>query len=269
MNEQLKTVCEKLDQLTVEYIQEADAVSKLKETLGKEIAKGFFDLGQAKYSMGTSKLSRYSYDERMKSLYKIQVDEQGENGNDIFSISNVEFKDENDGEETGQIKDEVTEKLSNLSLRQRKPAHDTPEKEQLETKGEKETTEETKPKTKSKNKKTKEVRKIDRNPLHWFGILVPSSLRTTQQHFKTVVTQIVEEANLVNRLSVLEKRFEELQKEKERILCEVLDSAKQPSQPCSVLGKDVESNGYESEPGHESENELDQVVPEIDASDTA
>jgi hypothetical protein len=39
MNDQLKTVCEKLDQLTVEYIQEADAVSKLKETLGKEIAK--------------------------------------------------------------------------------------------------------------------------------------------------------------------------------------------------------------------------------------
>lgn len=39
MNDQLKTVCEKLDQLTVEYIQEADAVSKLKETLGKEMAK--------------------------------------------------------------------------------------------------------------------------------------------------------------------------------------------------------------------------------------
>ncbi|KAI9286130.1 hypothetical protein BC943DRAFT_336908 [Umbelopsis sp. AD052] len=269
MNDQLKTVCEKLDQLTVEYIQEADAVSKLKETLGKEIAKGFFDLGQAKYSMGTSKLSRYSYDERMKSLYKIQVSEQGDNDNDVFSISNVEFKEENDTEESSQAKDEMTEKLSNMSLRQRKAAHDTLDKDQLETKDEKESTEETKPKSNSKTKKTKEVRKIDRNPLHWFGILVPSSLRTTQQHFKTVVTQIVEEANLVNRLSVLEKRFEELQKEKERILCEMSDPAEQLSQPCPAIEKDVESNSYESEHENDSEDEMDQVVPELHAPDTA
>jgi hypothetical protein len=114
-----------------------------------------------------------------------QVSEHDHNDNGIFSISNVEFKDENDAEESNQTKDEVTEKLINLSLRQRKPAHDTLDKDELETKGEKEATEDTKLKTKSKTKKAKEVRKIDRDPLHWFGILVPSSLRTSQQHFKT------------------------------------------------------------------------------------
>jgi hypothetical protein len=87
--------------------------------------------------------------------------------------------------------------------------------------------------------------------------------------FPIVVTQIVEEANLVNRLSVLEERFEELQKEKERILCEMSDSAKTLSQPCSVVENDVENNSHDKEHGYEGEDELDQVVPEINASDIA
>lgn len=219
-----------------------------------------------------------------------QVNEKANNDHGVFSISNVEFKDENEEKESSQNKEEVTEKLSNLSLRQRKPAHDTLEKEGMETTSEKETTEKIEPKSSSKPKKAKQVKKkIDRNPLHWFGILVPSSLRTSQQHFKTgnkgicnhlplaaflmispiVVTQIVEEANLVNRLSTLEERFEELQKEKERILCEMSDSAEKLSQPCVEVKGNLESNNYASEHEGECENEQDQVVPEINASDIA
>lgn len=84
-----------------------------------------------------------------------------------------------------------------------------------------------------------------------------------------VVTQIVEEANLVNRLSALEERFEELQKEKERILCEMSDSAEKLSQPCVEVKDSLERNSYESEHEGESENEQDQVVPEINVSDIA
>jgi hypothetical protein len=84
-----------------------------------------------------------------------------------------------------------------------------------------------------------------------------------------VVTQIVEEANLVNKLSALEERFEELQKEKERILCEMSDSAEKLSQSSVEVKDNIERNSYESEHEGESENEQDQVVPEISTPDIA
>lgn len=39
MTDQLKSVCEQLDNLAIQYIEEADAISKLKQNIGNEMAK--------------------------------------------------------------------------------------------------------------------------------------------------------------------------------------------------------------------------------------
>ena len=39
-------------------------------------------------------------------------------------------------------------------------------------------------KTASKSPQKKKIKKVAKDPLHWFGILVPESLRTSQGHFK-------------------------------------------------------------------------------------
>jgi hypothetical protein len=39
MTDQLKSVCEQLDNLAIEYIEEADAISNLKQNIGNEMAK--------------------------------------------------------------------------------------------------------------------------------------------------------------------------------------------------------------------------------------
>jgi hypothetical protein len=79
----------------------------------------------------------------------------------------------------------------------------------------------------------------------------------------------MEEANHMNRLSVLEERYKALQKEKERILLELSDSAQQGTKSDADRDLHVDSFSYESEDNDERYNELDQVVPEIETSDTA
>ncbi|CAO3672142.1 unnamed protein product [Umbelopsis vinacea] len=271
MTDQLKSVCEQLDNLAIQYIEEADAISKLKQNIGNEMAKGFFNLGHAKYTMGTNKLSRYSYDERMKSLYKIKVNEQRDNRNDVFSITNVEFDDESKANEnlSDTAKDEVTEQLNKLTLRQRTAAQANADRTVPEMLKENEKDESATNTEKRASKKRTEKRPIDRNPLHWFGILVPASLRTCQQHFKNAALYTLEEANHLNRLTVLEEQYQALQKRKAQILNDLSslrakDDLKPGLKPQQQLAQS-ENNERESE--SESENHDDQVVPETDVLD--
>lgn len=115
-----------------------------------------------------------------------KVNEQRDNRNDVFSITNVEFDDESKANEnlSDTAKDEVTEQLNKLTLRQRTAAQANADRTVPEMLKENEKDESATNTEKRASKKRTEKRPIDRNPLHWFGILVPASLRTCQQHFK-------------------------------------------------------------------------------------
>lgn len=63
-------------------------------------------------------------------------------------------------------------------------------------------------------KKNKKKIKKSGDPLHWFGLFVSPSLRTSQDHFKTATEQLIHQVNRVNQLKYIEKRYHELQEEK-------------------------------------------------------
>lgn len=221
-----------------------------------------------------------------------KVNEQRDNRNDVFSITNVEFDDESKANEnlSDTAKDEVTEQLNKLTLRQRTAAQANADRTVPEMLKENEKDESATNTEKRASKKRTEKRPIDRNPLHWFGILVPASLRTCQQHFKngnyncsnpmlnmtlnwtflpTAALYTLEEANHLNRLTVLEEQYQALQKRKAQILNDLSslrakDDLKPGLKPQQQLAQS-ENNERESE--SESENHDDQVVPETDVLD--
>ena len=83
-------------------------------------------------------------------------------------------------------------------------------------------------------KKNKKKIKKSGDPLHWFGLFVSPSLRTTQEHFKSgkmnnkalsmrmliyiymylVTEQLVNQVNRIHELQSMEKRYHQLQEEK-------------------------------------------------------
>jgi len=52
------------------------------------------------------------------------------------------------------------------------------------------------------------------DPIRWFGILTPQSLKISQQKFRTSLEIVVDIANLQLELGILQKRFKELSKRK-------------------------------------------------------
>lgn len=63
-------------------------------------------------------------------------------------------------------------------------------------------------------KKNKKKIKKSGDPLHWFGLFVSPSLRTSQDHFKIATEQLIHQVNRVSQLKYIEKRYHELQEEK-------------------------------------------------------
>ncbi|GIY48768.1 uncharacterized protein CDAR_314911 [Caerostris darwini] len=58
------------------------------------------------------------------------------------------------------------------------------------------------------------------DPLKWFGVLVPESLRTCQSHFKQSLNTILKIASLQNKLKACSKKFKDLSLKKSVLISE-------------------------------------------------
>ncbi|CAO3595554.1 unnamed protein product [Absidia cylindrospora] len=70
----------------------------------------------------------------------------------------------------------------------------------------------------TKDKVEKKAAKTNGNPLHWFGLLVSSSLRTSQNHFQTATTHYIDLANLIHELEIMEQQYQSLKKKKQDLM---------------------------------------------------
>ena len=166
-----------LDNLLAQYLELLDTYTRLREDLSKSCSAGFFTLAQAQRASTLGAGRRYGqecYDQRMKSQRKVKVQKSNSNSNEINELSIVES-------------DLVRE--DRLAVEKVQPLSD-----------------ETTAITKSNSNDTKSVQveadplvstkraKVDpwvRDPLTWFGILAPPSLRITKSTFVGIVEQTI------------------------------------------------------------------------------
>lgn len=162
---------EHLDELMLSYLDTIDTYQSLRTSLSSRFSAGFLALAQANFHSTSGRYGQDSYDERMSALRGVEIREGGDGT--AFKSKKVEVEregGEKDKKEKGNEGGE--EEIENV--------------ENVEDK--------------------KSIKRPDhRDPIRWFGILVPPALRTVQSEFASAVeTDIPQLLTTLSKLSSLE-----------------------------------------------------------------
>ncbi|KXG45756.1 uncharacterized protein PGRI_046120 [Penicillium griseofulvum] len=204
-----------LDTLLEQYLHLLDRQQKLHSCLAEQLSSGFFALAQANFSSPGRRYGPDFYDDRMKATRKIaiQSERDAENPNPqekeyirapdseyTFSVkttpSHPPEADGNNETKASTVLDgpeaSETEKISPAEMANLQPS-DTAENERV--------------------KKTMAIPKKFRSadPIHWYGILVPQSLRRAQDCFANAIdNQVPDLASTTVEMRALERQIGQL-----------------------------------------------------------
>ncbi|KAJ5780958.1 hypothetical protein N7457_006118 [Penicillium paradoxum] len=220
-----------LDTLLEQYLHLLDEQQKLQSGLAERLSSGFIALAQANFSSPPGR--RYGpdyYDERMKATRNISIqseerveelttDLQETEHITAFAGSGYTFStlhtpshkpEEVDGNNTtktsGQVQsvppgglEETTETTETTETPPAEaPSSENPESSRIKIAPLKE------PKPRSKSSRSAD-------PIHWYGILVPPSLRRAQDSFAHAIdNQVPDLASTTSRMRALEQRISQL-----------------------------------------------------------
>ncbi|XP_031559702.1 coiled-coil domain-containing protein 115-like [Actinia tenebrosa] len=196
------SVAEKLDDLTLEFFEKFESLQRKREELSKAMRDGYLNLSQARYSMGNKAVGPLQYSSRMQALVSVY-----ENNAMQFELQkNIPGHSENK-------KEDQEDESSSSGLRKRKGT--LPSKENGEISEsvddnlafgvqEIELSD-----MKKKDKTVGRQETVGKDPLKWFGVLVPMCLRTGQNDFRSAIDLCCDLVNLENEMKDLMKNFRE------------------------------------------------------------
>ncbi|TIA29695.1 hypothetical protein D6C78_10065 [Aureobasidium pullulans] len=206
---------DQLDALWEKHLTLLDSYHQAQQQLARHFSSGFFDLAQATFK-STSRV-RYGqeyYDDRMQATRRFEA---STNDNDLPCLA---LKADDTSPSTDTSNEHSTksgEKSSDKEAKGKKP--DQPEQQQptppstppRDTEEEKLSEEQDKPKTTSGQDKARDK---PRDPLHWYGILVPPALRASQKSFISAVeSPLIEAANSAQALRLVAVEIRKLRKD--------------------------------------------------------
>ncbi|KAF2752334.1 hypothetical protein M011DRAFT_473564 [Sporormia fimetaria CBS 119925] len=186
------TLLLRLDELLEQYLITLDRYQKAQQQLTTHLASGFLSLAQANFS--NSSHTHYGqdyYDGRMQALRIVHLEIEPTVAfkavkTDVTAAPKPKSEEANAAEESEALEEEAAASNSETPTSdQEEPPKDTSNSSTSTDAGDASAT----------------VRKEHRDPLRWFGILVPPSLRSTQSSFVAAVeTTVPDMASLVNEL---------------------------------------------------------------------
>ncbi|XP_061552508.1 coiled-coil domain-containing protein 115 isoform X1 [Phycodurus eques] len=173
-----------LDEKMLAFMVQMELLEEKRARLNSLIEQGWFFISKARYSMGNKQVSALQYASEIKPLVSLCVR--------TLAHENVEFCSESpkynsECHNTNAPVEDIGPQEEGIR-RRIKPKNVSGEKEAVEELSRK-TSPEDPPASKSEQNP-------QRNPLHWFGILVPQSLKQAQLSFKQVIELSAEIATL-------------------------------------------------------------------------
>lgn len=193
----MDAVNKRLDEVLVEFFECVGELYKEQANLENIMKNGFLMMSRARYNMGAKSVGVSQYDENnMKASKMVLITDNDDDNcvNKMFELVNANScLDES-------LKDPVSE-----GLRQRKSGG----KEKVETIG----SENEEQLTQKNSNNTKK----NNDPIKWFGVLVPQSLRQSQAYFKQATDSVIKVSNLKSKVMHLKEQYKSLQKEKQLI----------------------------------------------------
>ncbi|XP_052396515.1 coiled-coil domain-containing protein 115 isoform X1 [Carassius gibelio] len=192
----------RLDEQLLLFMDQLEALEEKRHKLNSLIEEGWFSIAKARYSMGNKQVSSLQYASEMEPLVYVETS--------MLEDGTAEFKCERKENKTEELKSNTIEdigvKETVSGLRRR-----------INTiqKGVKEEDQETDPQGKTKAE-SGESTPEHREPLKWFGILVPQNLKQAQSAFKEVITLSAEIASLQSAIIAIRKEMQGQMKEKQQ-----------------------------------------------------
>ncbi|PVH92829.1 hypothetical protein DM02DRAFT_662574 [Periconia macrospinosa] len=204
-----KDLSQKLDELLEQYLRTVDAYQQAQLKLTSQLSSGYIALAQANFSNPSGpRYGRDYYDDRMTASRQVTLTDKGPNV--TFSVD-VFAPPEQPNRTTGEPNLEAT--LDHKSTR----THPSTVPAGFETA--------TRPKDEPIGRSLENVLEQDhvvppppRDPLRWFGILVPSALRSAQSYFVSAVEGPLSQiANLSKELRQQEMEIGRLRKQLKKL----------------------------------------------------
>lgn len=172
-HEDITVLHDRLDGLWTQYLQLLDDYTAAQASIQKHLAAGYFSLTQANFQSAGKRYGRDSYDDRAVALTRVEVTDGGK--------VTIEKAEESRREE-GDV--ERRQNRNGAEAVQQMPSPSpTPEPESK--------TATAKSSASADNDAASEETSADsitlKEPLRWFGILIPQSLRSAQKSFSSTV----------------------------------------------------------------------------------
>lgn len=200
VSEAPEEACLQLDDFLLQQMEQLELLQEKRDALSRLIEQGWFSLSKARYSMGNKQVSALQYASEMEPQVGIQT-RTGEGGALEFCTERISVKSS-----TERVQDTPVEDIGpkEEGVRRRiKPTKEPSEPEEgVAASSEKPSIRTAEPPAVSHNSKCDENPQAD--PLKWFGILVPQTLKQAQSSFRQVIELSAEVATL--QAAVLQTR---------------------------------------------------------------
>ncbi|OQE37260.1 hypothetical protein PENCOP_c010G06664 [Penicillium coprophilum] len=216
----LEDSVQSLDTLLEKYLHLLDRQQKLHSSLAEQLSSGFFALAQANFSSPGRRYGPDYYDDRMKATRKIAIQTERNTENPT-----------NDPQEKEQMTTPYSEYIFSVKTTPNHPPEDADGDNNTKASspisdGHPEASKEISPAetasselsntaattpTLVENPKPAPKKCRSADPIHWYGILVPQSLRRAQDSFVTAIdNQVPDLASTTVEMRALEQQISQL-----------------------------------------------------------
>lgn len=193
-----------LDEKLLRFMDQLELLEEKRAAVNSLIEQGWFSMSKARYSMGNKRVSALQYASEMEPLVCVHA-RTLDNGEVDFCTERSKQKARDEaGKEARSIEDIGPQEEG--VRRRNKPKNNIPEKKE----GEEASSE--------KAAEVTPIRKSDQNPqqdpLKWFGILVPQTLKQAQSSFTQVIELSAEIATLQTAILNSRQELKQCRKDK-------------------------------------------------------
>eukprot|EP01111_Echinosteliopsis_oligospora_P006573 TRINITY_DN2078_c0_g1_i2.p1 TRINITY_DN2078_c0_g1~~TRINITY_DN2078_c0_g1_i2.p1 ORF type:complete len:205 (-),score=55.32 TRINITY_DN2078_c0_g1_i2:7-621(-) len=188
----------KLDDLMISYMTYLDEFIQLKENLSTLMKSGHWNLGRARYSMGSIAVSHFKYPDYMTCSYLLSLNQE----NSTTKISKYTPDPNN-----------TSDNQSSSSLRLRKNIksddhkHDSQLIQEIMDSVVSKKEEDDEYEDDEDDEEFAKKMNLAKHPINWFGVLVPPTLRQAQKDFTSAMDATLHLANIVLKMQEIQRVY--------------------------------------------------------------
>lgn len=209
-------LCDGLDQLSLQLLELMDHLIKSNMCLEENLRSGFFHLGKTRFTLGmnaVSSLQLPTSESEVKSLAAVistPVVLENYSGDIMYHTVDTKFLDP-----IVTVQDDETGKMISLEGNDHDNKNQGLRKRGTKVDG-KQTSDEVSESDLKKGRSVK-VKPINRDPIRWFSVLPPQTLKHAQQDFKTAIQLIAQCATTQLKLRAVSKEYKRLHEIKRKL----------------------------------------------------